>query len=353
LLLDAGWQGDRQLRVFSAGEAFPRPLADQLLAMCAEVWNLYGPTETTIYSGVIRVTKGTGSVPIGPPLANTRFYIVDQFTNPVPIGIYGELCIGGAGLSHGYLNRPELTAEKFIPDLFGSEPGSRLYRTGDLMRYREDGNLEFAGRLDHQVKVRGFRIELGEVETALLRHESVRAAVVVAREERPGEQRLVAYVAGDLNQLPGASDWRTFLIQRLPEYMIPSLFIKLEALPLLPNGKVNRRALPVPDSSRPELRRPFAAPENPTQSRLVELWMNVLALKQVGINDDFFELGGDSILATRLVSRVRRTFGVELPLRELFWKPTVSELAPLIEELVIEQLEELSEEQAEQLLHEK
>ena len=353
LLLDAGWEGDRRLRVFSTGEALPRPLADQLLPKCAELWNLYGPSETTIFSSVIRVPDGTGAVPIGPPLSNTKFYLVDQFMNPVPIGIYGELCIGGAGLAHGYLNRPELTAEKFIPDPFGTEAGARLYRTGDLMRYREDGNLEFAGRLDHQVKVRGFRIELGEVEAALSRHDSVRAAVVVAREERPGEQRLVAYVAGHQNGLPTASEWRTFLIQRLPEYMIPSLFINLETLPLLPNGKVNRHALPAPDSSRPELRRPFAAPENPTQSRLVELWMNVLALDQVGIDDDFFELGGDSILATRLVSRVRRTFGVELPLRELFWKPTVSELAPVIEELVIEQLEDLSEEQAEQLLHEE
>ena len=350
LLLDAGWEGDPRLKVFSTGEALPRPLADQLLERCAELWNLYGPSETTIFSSVIRVAPGTGPVLIGPPLSNTRFYVVDQFMNPVPIGIYGELCIGGAGLARGYLNRPELTAEKFVPDLFGNDPGARLYRTGDLMRYREDGNLEFAGRLDHQVKVRGFRIELGEVEAALSRHDSVRAAVVVAREERPGEQRLVAYVVGRRDRLPSASEWRTFLVQRLPEYMIPSVFISLEALPLLPNGKVNRRALPVPDSSRPELHRPFAAPESPTQSRLVELWMNVLALDRVGVNDDFFELGGDSILATRLVSRVRRTFGVELPLRELFWKPTVSELAPVVEELVIEQLENLSEEQAEQLL---
>jgi acyl carrier protein len=270
--------------------------------------------------------------------------------NPVPIGIYGELYIGGVGLAYGYLNRPELTAEKFVPDPFGGKPGTRLYRTGDLMRYCEDGSLEFGGRLDHQVKVRGFRIELGEVEEALLRNESVSAAVVVAREEGHGEQRLVAYVVGNRNRLPTASEWRTFLIQRLPEYMIPSLFVSLEALPLLPNGKVNRRALPLPDSSRPELRRAYAAPENRTQARLVELWMNVLGLDRVGIHDDFFELGGDSILATRLASRVRRTFGIELPLRELFWKPTVFELAAFIEELIIEQLENLSEEEAQQLL---
>jgi acyl carrier protein len=253
-------------------------------------------------------------------------------------------------LAHGYLNRPALTAEKFISDPFSSAPGARLYRTGDLVRYREDGTLEFAGRLDHQVKVRGFRIELGEVEAALSRHESVHAAVVVAREERPGEQRLVAYVVGKENPLPSASQWRAFLIQRLPEYMIPSVFVSLESLPLLPNGKVNRRALPVPDSSRPELRRAFVAPENPTQARLVELWQNVLKLDQVGIHDDFFELGGDSILATRLVSRVRRAFGIELPLRELFWRPTVFELSDVVEELLIEQLDNLSEEEAEQLL---
>ncbi|HEX5887024.1 MAG TPA: amino acid adenylation domain-containing protein [Pyrinomonadaceae bacterium] len=350
MLFDTGWEGDSQLKVFSAGEALDRALADQLLARCAEVWNLYGPTETTIYSAVIRVTGGAGPVPIGPPIANTNLYVLDQFMNPVPIGIYGELCIGGVGLAHGYLNRPDLTAEKFIPDPFSREPGARLYRTGDLMRYCENGNLEFGGRLDHQVKVRGFRIELGEVEAALSRHESVRVAVVVAREEHRSEQRLIAYLVGNQNRLPTASEWRTFLIQRLPEYMIPSLFVNLEALPLLPNGKVNRPALPVPDSSRPELRRPFAAPENPTQARLVELWMNVLALDQVGIHDDFFELGGDSILATRLVARISRTFGVDLPLRELFWKPAVFDLAPVIEELVIEQLETLSEEEAEQLL---
>ncbi|HEX5890496.1 MAG TPA: amino acid adenylation domain-containing protein [Pyrinomonadaceae bacterium] len=350
MLIDAGWQGNPELKVFSAGEALDAQLADQLLARCGELWNLYGPTETTIYSGVIRVTDGSRAAPVGPPVANTRFYVLDRFMNAVPIGIYGELYIGGAGLAHGYLNRSGLTAERFVPNPFSSEPGARLYRTGDLVRYREDGTLEFAGRLDHQVKVRGFRIELGEVEAVLSRHESVRTAVVVAREERPGEQRLVAYVVGNETPLPTASEWRAFLIQRLPEYMIPSVFVSLESLPLLPNGKVNRRALPVPDSSRPELRRAFAAPENPTQARLVELWQNVLKLDQVGIHDDFFELGGDSILATRLVSRVRRAFGIELPLRELFWRPNVFELSTVVENLLIEQLDNLSEEEAEQLL---
>ena len=350
MLVDTGWQGDSALKVFSAGEALDRPLADQLLSGCAELWNLYGPTETTIFSGAFRVTATTGPVPLGPPMANTSFYVLDQFMNPVPIGIFGELYIGGVGLAQGYLNRPALTAEKFVPDPFGCEPGARLYRTGDLVRYYEDGNLEFAGRLDHQVKVRGFRIELGEVEAAMSRHEAVRAVVVVAREVRASEQRLVAYVVGRHQQLPTASEWRTFLIQLLPEYMIPSVFVSLEELPLLPNGKVNRRALPAPDASRPELRREFVAPENPTQARLVDLYMKVLALDKAGIHDDFFELGGDSILATRLVSRVRRTFDVELPLRELFWQPTVFELAAVIEKLVIEQLENLSEAEAEQLL---
>ena len=349
MLIDADWQGDSRLKVFSTGEALDRLLADQLLERCGELWNLYGPTETTIYSGAVRVTGSAGPVPIGPPLANTRFYVVDQFMNPVPIGIYGELLIGGAGLAHGYLGRPDLTAEKFVPDPFGSDPGARLYRTGDLVRYLEDGNLEFGGRLDHQVKVRGFRIELGEVEAALSRHDSVRSAVVVAREVRPGEQRLIAYVVGN-ESTPTPGEWRTFLIQRLPEYMIPSLFVSLDELPLLPNGKVNRHALPVPDASRPELRKAFVAPENPTQARLVEIWMNVLGIDRVGIHDDFFELGGDSILATRLVSRIRRIFGVELQLRELFWKSTVFELAAAIEELVIQQLEDLSEEEAQQLL---
>lgn len=350
MLLETGWKGDSRLKILSTGEALDRPLANQLLATGAEVWNLYGPTETTIYSGVIRLTESVGPVAIGSPIANTHFYVVDQFMNPVPIGIYGELCIGGAGLAHGYLNRPALTAEKFIPDPFSSEPGAHLYRTGDLVRYREDGTLEFAGRLDHQVKVRGFRIELGEIEAVLSQHESVRAAVVAAREERPGEQRLVAYVVGNENPLPTASEWRAFLIQRLPEYMIPSVFVNLESLPLLPNGKVNRRALPAPDSSRPELRRAFVPPEDPMQAKLVELWKDVLKLDQVGIHDDFFELGGDSILATRLVSRVRRHFDVELPLRELFWRPTVFELCSVIDDLLVAELENLSDEEAEQLL---
>ncbi len=349
MLIDAGWQGDSRLKVFSTGEALDRRLADQLLERCSELWNLYGPSETTIYSSVVQVTGGAGPVPIGPPLGNTRFYVVDRFMNPVPIGIHGELFIGGAGLAHGYLRRPDLTADKFVPDPFGSEPGARLYRTGDLVRYREDGNLEFAGRLDHQVKVRGFRIELGEIEDALSRHPSVRSAVVVAREARTGEQRLIAYVVGN-ESTPRPGEWRSFLIQRLPEYMIPSLFVSLAELPLLPNGKVNRAALPVPDSSRPELRRVFVAAENPTQARLVEIWMSVLGIDRVGIHDDFFELGGDSILATRLVSRIRRVFEVELQLRELFWKSTVFELAAAIEELVIRQLENLSEEETQQLL---
>jgi amino acid adenylation domain-containing protein len=189
MLIDAGWQGDPALKVISTGEALDRPLANQLLTRSAELWNLYGPTETTIFSGAIRVTEGAGPVPIGPPIANTSFYVLDQFMNPVPIGIYGELYIGGAGLSLGYLNRPELTAEKFVPDPFGREPGARLYRTGDLVRYGEDGSLEFGGRLDHQVKVRGFRIELGEVEAVMSLHESVRALVVTAREMRDGEER--------------------------------------------------------------------------------------------------------------------------------------------------------------------
>ena len=350
MLIDADWEGDAALKLFSTGEALDRPLANQLLTRCAELWNLYGPTEMTIFSGVIRLTEDAGPVPIGGPIANTRFYVVDQFMNPVPIGIYGELYTGGAGLAQGYLNRPDLTAEKFVPDPFGREPGTRLYRTCDLVRYCEDGSLEFGGRLDHQVKVRGFRIELGEVEAVMSRHESVRTVVVVAREVREGEQSLVAYLVGKQKQLPTTSEWRAFLIQRLPEYMIPALFVSLEELPLLPNGKVNRRALPLPDASRPELRRQYVAPENPTQARLVELYVKVLGVDTVGIHDDFFELGGDSILATRLVSRVRRTFEIELPLRELFWKPTVFELAEVVEDLVIENLENLSEEEAEQLL---
>ncbi|HLF24969.1 MAG TPA: amino acid adenylation domain-containing protein [Anaerolineae bacterium] len=291
--------------------------------------NGYGPTENTTFTccyRLERVEQVGHTVSIGRPIANTCVYVLDGFGQPAPVGVVGELYIGGAGLARGYLGRPELTAERFVPDPFGGEAGARLYRTGDRARYRPDGNIEFLGRLDHQVKIRGYRIELGEIEAALNQHPAVREAVVVAREDQPGNRRLVAYL------VPNAvgheiGDLRRFLHDKLPEYMLPSAFAVLEALPLMPNGKVDRRALPAPEQTRPGLADTYAAPRTPVEGILAGIWAEVLGLKQVGIHDNFFELGGHSLLATQIVSRVRSACQVELPLRTIFEVSTIASLA--------------------------
>jgi len=302
-----------------------RDLANQLLERQTEVWNLYGPTETTIWSAVAALREGdTGPVPIGRPLANTRVYVLDEDLSPVPVGVAGELYIGGVGLARGYLNRPGLTAERFVPNPF--EIGERLYRTGDMGRWQADGTLEFLGRVDHQVKVRGFRIELGEIEAALVEHPGVRQAVTVAREDEPGEKQLVAYVVAHEGWSPGAGELRAHLKQSLPDYMMPSAFVMLEALPLTPNGKVDRRALPIPEGRLEE--RIYAGPRTPSEELLAAIFGDVLRLERVGVHDNFFDLGGHSLLAMRVTARARQTFGVELPLRTLFEAPTIAELAP-------------------------
>jgi acyl carrier protein len=270
------------------------------------------------------------SVSIGRPIANTQVYILDRHLQPVPIGIPGELYIGGDGLARGYLNQPELTAEKFIKDPFSHEPGARLYKTGDLVRYLRDGNIEFLGRRDHQVKIRGFRVEPGEIETILAQHPAVRENVVLGREDTPGEKRLVAYIIPDQEQPPTVSELRAFLREKVPDYMVPSAFITLDMLPLTPNGKVNRHALPAPDITKPELEEIFVAPRTPIEEALAEIWAKVLKLERVGVNDDFFDLGGHSLLATQVISRLRDTFQVEIPLRYIFELPTVAKLAEAI-----------------------
>ena len=340
--------------VFVGGDAVPAAL----LAEMSEVFEgarinvLYGPTEATIISTTFKMEKSEGVVSIGRPLANTPLYVLDPFMNPVPVGIYGELHIGGRGLAHGYLNWPGLTAERFVPNPFSGEPGARLYRTGDLVRYGEDGSLEFAGRLDHQVKVRGFRIELGEIESELNRHEALRESVVVAREDERGDKRLVAYVVASrgASALPSTTALRNHLKERLPDYMIPSAFVFLEALPLTETGKVDRKKLPAPDRARPELESGFVAPRTPAEERVAAAFAEVLGLTRVGALDDFFELGGDSLLATQLVSRVRASFNIELPVRDIFWRPSPAELSLLIEEKLMGQLEELNDEEVAQLL---
>lgn len=295
-----------------------------------QIWNLYGPTEATANASVAKIVS-EDEVSIGQPIANTQIYILDPFWQPVPIGVSGELYIGGVGVARGYLNRPELTAEKFLPNPFSDEPGTRLYKTGDLARYLPDGNIEFLGRVDHQVKIRGFRIELGEIETVLGHHPDVREAIVVAVEDAPGEQRLVAYVITEPGSVLTSSALRKFLQEKLPAYMTPAVFVLLAAWPLLSNGKIDRRALPVPDRARPEFEETFVAPRTPTEEMLAGIWAQVLGIERIGIHDNFFSLGGHSLLATQVVSRMRNAFQVEIPLRRLFELPTVAGQAGSIE----------------------
>jgi amino acid adenylation domain-containing protein/non-ribosomal peptide synthase protein (TIGR01720 family)/FkbM family methyltransferase len=294
--------------------------------------NEYGPTETVVGCCVHEVgadDTSSGAVPIGRPIANVELHVLDSELRLVPVGAPGELYIGGLPLARGYLGRPELTAEKFVPHPFSTLPGARLYRTGDLARRRADGVLEFLGRVDDQVKVRGFRIELGEIETVLASHPAVRETAVVVREDVPGDKRLVAYVTGEAKEL-GTAELRRFLDAKLPEYMLPAAFVVLEALPLTTHGKVDRKALPAPDGARPELAT-FNPPRTPTEELLAGIWAQVLRLEKVGRQDDFFELGGHSLIATQVISRVREAFGVELPLGELFEAPTLAVLAGRIE----------------------
>ncbi|MFL6196328.1 MAG: amino acid adenylation domain-containing protein, partial [Thermoanaerobaculia bacterium] len=321
LLIDSGWQGIPGLKVLCGGEALPRDLAEALLARGAGLWNVYGPTETAIWSAAGEVASGDGPVLIGRPIANTDFYVVDHGFTPAPVGVAGELLIGGLGLSRGYLHRSDLTAEKFVPHPFG-EAGERIYRTGDLVRYRPSGELEFLGRIDTQVKVRGFRIELGEIEAALSKQPGVRQAVVVVRDER-----LVGYAVADA--MPSTAELRESLRRSLPEYMIPSAFVALEAFPLTPSGKVDRKALPAPEAG--VVGEGYVEPLGPVEELLAVIWAEVLRVERVGGRDNFFDLGGHSLLATQVVSRVRQALGVELPLQRLFENPTVAELARAVE----------------------
>ncbi len=315
-----------------AGEALLTPLVQQIyhLQTIKQVFDLYGPSEDTTYS-TCALRKSDGPATIGRPIINTQIYLLDHNLQPVPVGISGEIYIGGAGLARGYLHCPELTAEKFLPHPFSTEPGARLYKTGDLARYLPDGNIEFLGRIDHQVKIRGFRIELEEIEAILRQHPAVQEAVVLAREDIPGDKRLVAYVIPVQAQKPTARALLYFLQKKLPPYMIPSTILFLDALPLMPNGKLNRRALPPPALERPELENPYVAPRNPTEEVLTTIWSQLLGLDYVGIYDNFFDLGGHSLFVTQFVARVRDTFQVELPLQRVFDTPTVADLAVLIE----------------------
>jgi amino acid adenylation domain-containing protein len=326
LLLDAGWDGAPGLTMLCGGEALPRDLANRLLGKGAALWNLYGPTETTIWSAAVQVQAGSGPVPVGGPIANTQFHVLDNRGRPVPIGVSGELHIGGDGVGRGYLRRPELTAEKFVADPYRQDPAARMYKTGDLVRYRPDGTLEFLGRRDSQVKVRGFRIESAEVEHHLKQCPGVTDSVVVAREDRPGDRRLVAYLVA-APPAPGAEELRCLLSAKLPSYMVPSTFVALERLPLTPNGKVDRAALPPPARVEVGCLRPGSLWRDRTEADLARLWQEVLGEGPRSVTDNFFDCGGDSLLAMSLLAGLERTFHSKISLTRFFQAPTIEAVA--------------------------
>ncbi|MEM6402439.1 MAG: condensation domain-containing protein, partial [Cyanobacteria bacterium P01_D01_bin.116] len=358
LLLTAGWKGNQQLKVLCGGEALDKNIAEELLHCSQEVWNLYGPTEATIWSAVAEcrevIHNVSSNVTIGKPINNTQFYVLNDYLQPVPIGVPGQLYIGGAGLAKGYLNKPELTAEKFIKNPFsmsklglnnrrdaeyaeerdyrGSNNNlSNLYKTGDLVSYLPDGNLEYLGRIDYQIKLRGFRIELGEIESVLSQHPLVKQAVVTLYQNNNNnndDERLIAYVvpSSDVSQ----AELRQFLQGKLPGYMIPSSYMMLEEFPLTPNRKVDRKALPNPEKNHIQEQREFVAARNPVEELLVNIWSDILGVEKISVDDNFFEIGGHSLLATRVISQIREVFELELPLRKLFETPTIAGIAETI-----------------------
>ena len=341
--LDATMSLSKTLRLVIIGSESALPdrlkIWQQQVGQRVRLINSYGPTETTIGTTLCDLSKSIADetvVPIGRPIRNTQTYILDSYLQPVPVGVPGELYIGGVGVARGYFNQPKLTTERFIPNPFptfnkGRLRGDRLYKTGDLVRYRSDGNIEFLWRIDQQVKIRGFRIELEEIETVISQHPGIRETAVVVREDRPGNKCLIAYLVYKQQPTLTITELRSFLKEKLPEYMVPSVFVQLETLPLTPNGKVDRRGLPVPEQTRSELEIAYVAPRTPLEQQLAEIWLQVLGLETVGIHDNFFDLGGHSLLITQLFSQVRDTFKVNLSLRSLFKEPTVANVAEMIE----------------------
>lgn len=337
MLLLANWPGQPNLRMLVGGEALPTNLAETLLPRGLELWNLYGPTETTVWSSLHKVEAATatadgaegGAVSIGRPINNTQLYILDLHQQPVPVGVPGELYIGGDGLARGYRHLPEMTAQKFLPNPFAA---GRVYRTGDWVRHRRDGAIEYLGRMDNQVKIRGFRIELGEIESVLAQHPQINQAVVVAQTDSSGGKRLVAFLMTE-EPMPAGDELRNFLRDRLPEYMLPSTFVSLDGFPLTPNGKVDRRSLMLMTVAAAELSTPYVAPATPLEEELVAIWAEVLKLDpyKVGTRHNFFDLGGHSLLAIQVLARVRAAFQVELPIRDLMDNPTIAGVAAAIE----------------------
>ena len=328
LLADAGWRNEERIKMLIGGETVKESIKEYLTRI-GDVWNVYGPTETTIWSTVKKLKSGE-KVTIGKPIANTQVYILTPGKELSPIGVAGEICIGGDGLARGYLNRPELTKEKFIADPFSKEKGTRLYKTGDLGRWLPDGNLEHLGRIDDQVKIRGYRIELGEIESVLNQSEQVSQGAVLAKEDSNGNKRLVGYVVPE-----GAFDKQgiqAYLQAKLPDYMVPALWVELQSMPLTPNGKTDRKALPDPEMT--DITTAYVAPRNETETRLVQIWQELLGIERVGIHDNFFELGGHSLLAMRVVSAIRRALDLELNIRDLFAHPTIVGLSAYLGEQI-------------------
>jgi thioesterase domain-containing protein/acyl carrier protein len=329
MLIEAGWKGTRDLKVLCGGEALPGDLSAQLLPRCGQLRNMYGPTETTIWSSVYRVQSATTTAPIGRPIANTTFYILDARMQPVPIGVGGELYIGGEGVARGYLHRPDLTSERFVPDPFAARPGARIYRTGDVARYLPDANVQYLGRSDFQVKVRGFRIELGEIESVLSKHPAVQECVVITRQDTPGDTRLVAYAVAAFGFQIDPAELRAWTKEHLPAYMVPSAIVGMDALPLTPNGKVDRRSLPKPELSASK-NTDFVPPRDEIELALAKIWQEILGVSPVGVTDNFFDLGGHSLLAVRLLTEIKSKTGKDIPLTALFQGATVEYLADIV-----------------------
>jgi len=330
MLLEIGWEGKPDLRILCGAEALAPDLARQLLPRCRELWNLYGPTETSVWCSTDHVVSAE-QISLGTPIANTYFRVLDENRKPVAAGEPGELWIGGEGMAHGYLNRAELSAERFVADarFARTSPDGCLYRTGDEVRYRADGTLEFLGRLDHQVKLNGFRIELGEIECSLTNIEGVRQSVVMLREDTPGDKKLVAYYTG--RKALSSSALNEALKKTLPDYMTPSLFVHMERFPITPNGKLDRKALPKPGNKRPVLTQDYIAPRTATEKQLALLWQELLEIEEIGIDDSFFDLGGNSVKAVRMVRQYHVRFGREIPVVKVFQHSTIANLARLLD----------------------
>lgn len=331
MMLEAGWEKLLPLKILCGGEALPKDLVGKLTVRTSQLWNMYGPTETTIWS-TIKLIESDDNITIGKPIDNTQVYIVDENLNNLTDGSIGEIVIGGDGVAAGYLNRPELTAERFVDNPFSGKPGDKMYRTGDLGLYKEDGDIVCLGRMDHQVKVRGYRIELEEIEHALVKEANIKQAVVIAREDTPGDPRLVGYVVledegADVDLKTKIHNWQQALLAVLPEYMVPDDFVVMTAIPITPNGKIDRKALPKPDYNTIARLGEYIAPRTEIEKQVAEIWQELMGLEKISIYDNFFELGGRSLVAVQIMARIEKLTGKRLPLATLFEHSTIEKLS--------------------------